>query len=376
MNDNDDDQLMIFTNLDDVAIHLRDKLKKKKYMLLFAFNGIGKTRLCMAFKEAGKENAKSDTLYFNAFTEDLFTWDNDLENNIHRRLLMNKNSQFIKDLSELDMENRIRPLLKNYANFDFYIQFDDKHKPDDDKHKPDDDYWPIIFTREIIVGGNAQTIDHIKISRGEENLFIWCFFLAIVQRVIDEESIYDWVKFIYIDDPISSLDDNNAIAVAHHLSKFLKSNKNIKVVISTHHTLFFNVIVNEISNSKDKQCFLNRDRESGDYILKKEKPPFFYHVAMLEKLHKDIGSGKLNNYHFNILRSIMDTTAIFHGFSSFSDCINEVDRPLYGRFLNILSHSDYHIFESKEMVPDNKKYLKDILENFEDNYKFNTKRFK
>ena len=61
-----------FADLDTLAADLRDKLANKKYLLLFAYNGIGKTRLSMAFKEAGKQYDGSDTLYFNAFTEDLF----------------------------------------------------------------------------------------------------------------------------------------------------------------------------------------------------------------------------------------------------------------------------------------------------------------
>ncbi len=79
----------------------------------------------------------------------------------------------------------------------------------------------------------------IKVSRGEENIFIWCIFLAICELVIDGAESYDWVKYIYIDDPISSLDDNNAIAVASDLSKLLqKGIGKVNVVISSHHHLF------------------------------------------------------------------------------------------------------------------------------------------
>jgi wobble nucleotide-excising tRNase len=47
----------------------------------------------------------------------------------------------------------------------------------------------------------------------EENIFVWSFFLAIAQLAIDNDENYAWVKTIYIDDPISSLDDNNVIIV-------------------------------------------------------------------------------------------------------------------------------------------------------------------
>jgi tRNA A37 threonylcarbamoyladenosine biosynthesis protein TsaE len=62
-----------FANLDELATYLRQELENKKFMLLYAYNGTGKTRLSMAFKEAGKQDDQRDTLYFNAFTEDLFT---------------------------------------------------------------------------------------------------------------------------------------------------------------------------------------------------------------------------------------------------------------------------------------------------------------
>ena len=82
-----------YADLPELAGHLRsvlaDKAQKKPdkspFVLLYAFNGTGKTRLSTAFKDLGKvvdENGEvqsRDTLYFNAYTEDLFNWDNDLE---------------------------------------------------------------------------------------------------------------------------------------------------------------------------------------------------------------------------------------------------------------------------------------------------------
>ena len=73
----------------------------------------------------------------------------------------------------------------------------------------------------MTIEGVSQRIDNIKVSRGEENIFVWCFFLAIMQLVVDKEESYSWVKYIYIDDPISSLDDNNVIAVASHLANLM-----------------------------------------------------------------------------------------------------------------------------------------------------------
>ena len=44
------------------------------------------------------------------------------------------------------------------------------------------------FFREVADGGTTATVEDIKISRGEENIFIWCFFLAIVQLALDDEA--------------------------------------------------------------------------------------------------------------------------------------------------------------------------------------------
>ncbi len=44
-----------FANLDALATHLRQELENKKFILLYAYNGTGKTRLSMAFKNIGKQ---------------------------------------------------------------------------------------------------------------------------------------------------------------------------------------------------------------------------------------------------------------------------------------------------------------------------------
>src|SRR5690625_6677308 len=227
-----------FATLDDLASHLRERLEQKKYIRLFAFSVNAKSRLSMSFEDLGKqsddEEETRDTLYFNAFTEDLFYWDNDLDHDAKRVLRLNRDSHFFDGLQELEMESRIAPLLARYAEFDFLIDYDT---------------WEITFFRDKDADGSPIPI---KVSRGEENIFMWCFFLAVASLAAEPGggSPYAWVKYLYIDDPISSLDDNNAIAVASHLAQLLKNaDGQIKTVISTHHHLFFNVMCNELSKA-------------------------------------------------------------------------------------------------------------------------------
>lgn len=357
-----------FEAISDIAEYLRKLLEEKKYIILFAYNSTGKTRLSCEFKSIGQEliddtgEKTADTLYYNAFTEDLFYWDNDLDRDSERLLKLNSNSRFFSGLKELEMESRIRPLLHRYADFDFAIDYENS---------------TISFSREVLIGGTSETINNIKISRGEENIFIWCFFLAVVQLVVDKEESYNWVKYIYVDDPISSLDDNNVIAVASHLAQLMKSNE-IRIIVSTHHTLFFNVLCNEIDHAE--QLFLQRNASNSTYLLKDTtKTPFFHHVALLKDLKKASDSGELYTYHFNILRTILEKTASFHGFAHFSSCIrkNYTDSEgiIHKRILDILSHGNYSLFDPKEMIEENKELFKKILNNFLEDYKFNQNLF-
>ncbi len=368
-----------FTDLPDLATRLRQDLESKKAVLLYAYNGTGKTRLSMAFKELGKQSECRDTLYFNAFTEDLFTWDNDLEGDSERRLLLNTQSSFFRGLFDFEMDTRVGKLLRRYASFDFRIQ-----EPDMGQN---DNKWAVHFSRTItapISSGkdvSTQEVDNIKISRGEENIFIWCFFLAIVELAMDPNiDAYSWVKYIFIDDPISSLDEHNAIAVANHLGQLLKRDDNeLKTVVSTHHALFFNVLSNELG--KSLKYFLNRDSAGNGYLLRKEKSdtPFFHHVAALVELHRVAQNGKLYTYHFNMLRSILEKTASFHGYNNFSTCIrqdeDDTDGILHARIINIMSHGNYSLFEPQEMLEENKVYFQKILRDFLDRYLFNPEVF-
>lgn len=355
-------KLYTYKSIPNLVTRLRSDLKDHDHVLLFAYNGTGKTRLSMAFKDAGKKKGKNnpdgkpDTLYFNAFTEDLFSWDNDLDGDATRHLRINSDSQFFSGLKELNLEDRIFAYLTRYANIEFKIDYDN---------------WRVTFSRTITIDDRSETIENIKVSRGEENLFIWCVFLAICEVIIDGEQGYQWVKHLYIDDPISSLDDNNAIALATDLAHLLQRvSGRIKVVISTHHGLFFNVMSNEMkSMKKTRRYFLECDPNEHSYTIQalpnKQDTPFLQHVAAVVELQQIVSSGKIYNHHFNMLRNVMEKTAIFYGFNDFSSCIRGIDdEQLYARALNIMSHGKYSIYEPKELVKDNKELFRTIFSAF------------
>ena len=371
-----------FPTLPELAQQFRTELAKKKFVLLYAYNGTGKTRLSAAFKELGKKTTHrpfsvsdsvgqpltitetgSDTLYFNAFTEDLFHWDNDLQNDRERVLKINRDSRFFAGLGELEMDNRIRPLLNRYADFDFRI---------------DTTEWEVSFSREVEVDGVRMLVEDIKVSRGEENIFIWCFFLAIVQLVVDGAEAYKWVKYAYIDDPISSLDENNAVMVAHHLAQMLAASpQQVKAVISTHHVLFFNVLCNELK--KSCKYFLTRNASGGFLLSETDSTPFLYHLSSLVELHQVMQSGALYTHHFNMLRRVMEQTACFFGYAKWEECIKpEADDPNhtgYKRVIDLMSHGDYSLYEPREMLPENKEHLGRALRQFISTHPFSPTLF-
>lgn len=360
-----------YANLQTLARKLRDDLAGVEIILLYAYNRTGKTRLSMEFKDSGKRrnNGNADTLYFNAFTEDLFTWDNDLEGDLLRHLRLNSDSTFFNGLKDLALDETIAGYLSRYSDFDFDIDYET---------------WKVSFRK-----GEAE---NIKISRGEQNIFIWCLFMAICERMLDGHVSYQSKKYLYIDDPISSLDDNNAIAIACDLAQLLRRAASrqeqngeaapIKVVFSSHHSLFFNVMCNEIGRAKEgesrvthKRYFLHRPNGDGVFTLRStEDTPFFHHVASLAELQLAADCGKLYTFHFNALRSIMEKTASFFGHADISFCLkvldNEEDRALYNRSLNLLSHGKYAIHEPTEMGEDNKELFRLILRDFTTKFQF------
>lgn len=380
-----------YKTLEDLVRRLRDDLnnptKPIPLLLIYAYNRTGKTRLSMAFKDEGKRKSRNnptgtpDTLYFNAFTEDLFVWDNDLQSDSFRYLKFNENSSFFNAMAELALDETIARYLSRYTDFDFDFNYKEIQQGEETISKP------------VSVSFRKGEESNIKVSRGEQNIFIWCVFMAICERMLDGHESYQEKKYLYIDDPISSLDDNNAISIACDLAKLIRravSLQNsdgalapIKVIFSSHHALFFNVMCNEAGRSIDgapsvkyRRYFLRRSSDNSYMLQSTEDTPFFHHVATLAELKRaaDPNKGKLYTFHFNALRSVMEKTASFFGHTSIAFCLkaldNEEDRALFNRALNLLSHGAYAIHEPTEMGEDNKELFRRILHEFITRFNF------
>src|SRR6185295_3182640 len=105
----------------------------------------------------------------------------------------------------------------------------------------------------------------------------------------------------------------------------------------------------EIKNNigRQPQYMLKRDRTTGVYSLAEQKgdTPQFYHVSALAELWALAKEERISTYHFNVLRSILEKTAFFHGYGHFASCIkrdaNDAEGILHQRFVDILIHGKY-----------------------------------
>ncbi|WP_312994277.1 anticodon nuclease [Chryseobacterium flavum] len=336
--------------LTEIAQHLKDN--DKKVQLIYAFNGTGKTRLSREFKDLvapkniEEENGKIKVLYYNAFTEDLFYWDNDLDGDINRKLLVRSNGFTDLTLTFLKDENQDGNIITNFQHY----------TTSNITPAFNADFSEITFAYQS--GGN-NTIPNIKISKGEESNFIWCVFFTLLEQVIEVINIeeindrstdkFNELKYIFIDDPVSSLDDNHLIELAVNLAVLIKKSTGLKFVVSTHNPLFYNVLFNELGN---KSCYMLIRSEDSTYDLQEKKgdsnKSFSYHLYLKDIIEDAIKKNAIEKYHFMLLRNLYEKTANFLGYEKWSDLLPDDKTVYYNRVIQFTSHSTL----SNEVVPE------------------------
>lgn len=350
-------------SLTDVAIALRDA--DKKMQLIYAFNGSGKTRLSREFKEliAPKDPDVEDesgikVLYYNAFTEDLFYWDNDLEFDTDRKLIIQTNSYTNWILKEQGQEPSISAHFQRYTN--------DKLTPNFNE-----EFSEVRFSFET---GDESDSDFVKISKGEESCFIWSVFYSLLEQTIDvlnvaevadrETDQFNDLQYVFIDDPVSSLDDTHLIELAVDIARLIKSSTSeLKFIITTHNPLFYNVLFNEFSRVKKTKNWRLEKLVDGTFSLVEQlkDSPFSYHLFLLAELEKVIQSGEIQKYHFNFLRNIFEKTSTFLGFNNWEELLPQESRQAYyNRIINLSSHSK-HNGEEISIIEENDKRVLGFL---------------
>ncbi|HHF1653266.1 TPA: AAA family ATPase, partial [Haemophilus influenzae] len=235
--------------------------------------------------------------------------------------------------------------------------------------------------------GDDTPEENIKLSKGEESNFIWSIFHTLIEQVVAELNIsepserttneFDELKYIFIDDPVSSLDENHLIQLAVDLAELVKDSPDtIKFIITTHNPLFYNVLYNELGakngyilrkdeNKNEKERFDLEVKQGGS------NKSFSYHL-FLKNLLEEVEPKDIQKYHFMLLRNLYEKAANFLGYSGWSNLLPNDDarQSYYTRIINFTSHSTLSNEIIAEPTDAEKKIVKYLLEHLINNYGF------
>lgn len=327
-------------NLDTIAEEIT-KLDES-IVLIYAFNGTGKTQLSVAYKNITKanNNGRHAGVYYNAYSEDLFSWDNDEENDgsdIKLNILPSSLNRFHSFLYE--NEQAIKHELTPYnPKFCFRLN------PYTDLEKGIES---ITFFKE------GHDNDPIKISRGEERIFVWCFFLALLE--VDGWS-NEQDAHIFIDDPVSSLDEHNIFITTNTLfSQIGQHYKKKRIIITTHHIGLFSILADRLKNDGRYKNLtdLRILRKEGDGLVlsKPGKNVFLYHLHLLQVLDEAIKNQPFT-YHFAILRQLLENISSFQGDRAPGRVLGKLGIEQVDDVMNLInthSHKTPYYFQTEMM---------------------------
>lgn len=345
---------------------------KERITLIYAFNATGKTRLSVAYKDATKdENGAHAGVYYNAYSEDLFVWDNDSENgevNVQLDIRKSSLNRFHSSLTEDDIRDKLNRFRPNYR-FEFI-----PHK------NPEDGIRSVMFFHEVADPTDPNKISKMpfKISRGEERIFVWCFFLALFEA---EGWADERPSHFFIDDPVSSLDDHNIFITASTIYDLIEEHhEQRKFVITTHHIGLFSILADMLTKGEKASKFkkLTRARtlssKKGEISLEScQNDVFLYHLRLLQVLDQARTAGEVKAYHFALLRQVLENIASFLGVGQFGYVLQQIgisDADEVATIVNTLSHKKVYYFESDELGTDSLNTFEKIFSGLNEKYRF------
>ena len=362
---------------------------KENIILIYAFNSTGKTRLSVEYKNYTKGLNENSAIgvYYNAYSEDLFQWKNDEENDnqdIKLNIIPSSLNHYHSNLDEELILDKLAPYKPKYKFF---------FNPLNEENL-EDGFGSISFYLEE---DESQT--PIKISRGEERIFIWCFFLALfeVEGLTKKHN-----QHFFIDDPVSSLDDHNIFITAHLLLELLKKHCNDrKIIITTHHMGIFSIlqdwlkkgeysgifksvkvtekniqtddgktIIERTKQEENKYLVRFLENSNGEYrLIGQKKAIHLYHLLLLQILKNAITTDELNTYHFVLLRQVLECVTSFLGEGRFGYTLDilfpeesEEHISMKADIINALSHDKIYTQKIALLSEDNRVLLHTVIE--------------
>lgn len=351
-------------------------------VLIYAFNGTGKTWLSKEFHNISKRGDDYSGVFYNAYSEDLFIWNNKL---FQLEIL---NSRLLKLHQYFGDESAIKDKLKVYQpKYDFRFKYINDNQEDGIEY--------IWFFKE------EDKDTRIKISRGEERIFIWCFFLALFEIEDFPEAHKD---YIFIDDPVSSLDEINIYLTAQTIFELFDKSitDNRKIIISTHHIGLFSILCDWLCKGENAGKYKNKtikrhtintaeegviikekedivpryiirilENEGGYSLRSRNSGAWLYHLLILQKLNQAKENDELYLYHFGMLRQVLETIASFIGEGRFGAVLNKIGEPSEtADKINANTHKRVYDSQNAKLTGDSKELFIRVLEEIIAKYEF------
>ena len=355
-----------YNNISELADEVLDKSSSKN-LLIFANNSVGKTSLTKCITDLKDQD---EFFCFNAFVEETFQWINDFENDEYYLTINNDtfiNEAIIKNGLDQRINQIFRSLIDAKIDFNFDISNNKIEK--------------IYFSLKT---GDDSSVENIKLSKGEESLFIWSIFCTIIEMALDaklEENGYEKLNYIIIDDPVTSLEEEKIVAIALYIKEFIVNkigmirnefkDLNIGLIITTHSRLLHNILFSE--NWKKENVYRLYKVSDKYELLRQDDSPLGYHLELIKKIYISINNEELDKIHFNMFRIVLEKTAIFIGYGTkWSECLNDgIDhKNIMVKLLNLYSHSSLIEFDDKELTNDDKELFKIFFKQFLEDYKW------
>ena len=191
--------------------------------------------------------------------------------------------------------------------------------------------------------------------------------LNVAELADRETEQFNDLQCVFIDDPVSSLDDTHLIELAVNIAELIKSStSNLKFIITTHNPLFYNVLFNEFNRVRSTKKMRLEKLNDGTFSIGElaSDSPFSYHLFLLSELEKAIQPpSDIKKFHFNFLRNILEKTSTFLGYNKWEDLLPQESREAYyKRIINLSSHSK-HNGEEIAIVEENDKRVLGFLVN-------------
>jgi len=199
--------------------------------------------------------------------------------------------------------------------------------------------------------------------------------LNVPEETDRETDTFNQLKYVFIDDPVSSLDENHLIELAVSLAELIKSSdfntNKVKFIITTHNPLFYNVLYSELSLKtgyllrKNEDETLDLDEKKGD-----SNKSFSYHLYIKKLIEDAIKQESIEKFHFMLLRNLYEKTANFLDYPEWSKLLPESARKAYVKLINTHSHKTLSSEEVQEPTEPEKQTVKLLFNHLINNSKY------